>query len=146
MAGWKRICCAIDFSSPSRVAMEKAADLAKRLRSDLTLLHVDEAAVALSDEGDISAPALLEEAAREIRPKIDSWQRQAEELVGGPVRTSVTAGSAADQILRFLREGSFDLLVMGTHGRTGLAHFVVGSVTEEVQRRAEIPVLVVRSS
>jgi nucleotide-binding universal stress UspA family protein len=147
MAEWKKICCAIDFSGPSRFALEKAADLTKRLQSDLTLLHVNEAAAVVgSDETGVSAPTLLEEAAREIRPKMEAWHRQAEQLVGRPVRTNVVAGSAADEILRFLREGSFDLLVMGTHGRTGLAHFVVGSVAEQVQRHAEIPVLVVRGS
>ncbi len=146
MADWKKICCAIDFSSPSRVAMEKAADLTRRLHSDLTLLHVNEAALVVSDEPGISAPTLLEEAAREIEPKIAAWHRQAEELVGRPVRTSVFAGSAAEEILRFVHEGSFDLLVMGTHGRTGIAHFVIGSVTEQVQRHAEVPVLVLRGS
>jgi universal stress protein A len=146
MAEWKKICCAIDFSGASRFAMEKAADLTKRLQSDLTLLHVNEAAVAASDETGVSVPTLLEEAAREIGPKMEAWHRQAEQLVGRPVRTNVVEGGSADEILRFLREGSFDLLVMGTHGRTGLAHFVVGSVAEEVQRHADIPVLVVRGS
>jgi nucleotide-binding universal stress UspA family protein len=64
MADWKKICCTIDFSGPSRFAMEKAADLAKRLQADLTLLHVNEAAVAASDETGLSAAHLLEEAAR----------------------------------------------------------------------------------
>ncbi len=146
MAEWKKICCAIDFSGPSRVAMEKAVDLTKRLQSDLTLLHVNEAAVTGSDETGVSGATLLEEAAREIGPKMEAWRRQAEQLVGRPVRTQLAVGVAADEILRFLKEGSFDLLVMGTHGRTGLAHFVVGSVAEAVQRHAEIPVLVLRGS
>ncbi len=146
MAEWKKICCAIDFSGPSRAAMEKVADLTKRLQSDLTLFHVNEAAVAGSDETGVSAATLLEEAAKEIRPKMEAWQRQAEQLVGRAVRMQIVGGRAADETLRFLEEGSFDLLVMGTHGRTGLAHFVVGSVAEEVQRHAEIPVLVVRGA
>lgn len=146
MAEWKKICCAIDFSGPSRFAMEKAADLTKRLSSDLTLLHVNEVAVGASDETGVSVPTLLEEAAREIGPKLEAWKRQAEQLVGRSVQTKVCVGSASDEILRFLREGSFDLLVMGTHGRTGFAHLVVGSVAEEVQRRAEVPVLVVRGA
>ncbi len=146
MAEWKKICCAIDFSGTSRFAMEKAADLAKRLQADLALLHVNDAAVGAADETGVSMPTLLEEAAREFGPKLEMWQRQAEGLVGRPVRTHVAVGTAVDEILRFLREGSFDLLVMGTHGRTGLAHFVVGSVAEGVQRRADVPVLVVRGA
>jgi nucleotide-binding universal stress UspA family protein len=146
MADWKKICCAIDFSGPSRFAMEKAADLAKRLQSELTLLHVNDAAVGVSDETGVSLPTLLEEAAREFGPKLELWQRKAEDLLCRPVRAQVAVGTAVDEILRFLRDGDFDLLVMGTHGRTGLAHFVVGSVAEGVQRRADVPVLVVRGS
>src|SRR5512142_2563248 len=89
MADWKKICCAIDFSGTSRFAMEKAADLAKRLEGDLALLHVNDVAVGASDETGVSMPTLLEEAAREFGPKLEMWQRQAETLVGRPVRTHV---------------------------------------------------------
>jgi len=77
---------------------------------------------------------------------MEDWHRRAELALGRTVWTKVVTGRAADEILRFIQEGSFDLLVMGTHGRTGIAHFVVGSVAEEVQRQAGCPVLVVRSS
>ncbi len=144
MPEWKNICCAIDFSEPSRCAMETAADLANRLAAELTIVHVNEGGVVASGEMGLSPPELMEQATRELEPKVRTWMHRAEEVLGRPVRTKVLTGNAADEIHAFLRQGGFDLLVMGTHGRAGLAHFVVGSVAEEVQRRAEQPVLVVR--
>ena len=145
MAEWKKICCAIDFSAPSRVAMEKAAALARRLDGELTLLHVNEAALATTEETGLSLEELAAQAAKEMEPKMAAWHRLAEQAMGRPVRKVVLAGKASDEILQFLQVGAYDLLVMGTHGRVGLAHFVIGSVAEEVERHAPCPVLVVRS-
>ncbi len=76
-------------------------------------------------------------------PHLRRWAIQ---VVGQPVRTTILTGGAAEAILRFVREEPVDLLVVGTHGRTGLMHFVMGSVAEEVVRHADCPVLVRRSS
>jgi nucleotide-binding universal stress UspA family protein len=56
----------------------------------------------------------------------------------------VIPGVAAEEICRFAREDGFDLVVVGTHGRTGIRHFMLGSVAEKVVREAHSPVLVVR--
>ncbi len=140
MSEWKKICCAIDFSEPSRFALEKAAELARRLQADLTLLHVYEAR-AVSAEVLVSK---FEQAAPDLDRKMTSWQGEAEQAVGGPVRSVVLTGSAASEILRFVREGGFQLLVMATRGRTGLKHLLLGSVAERVVREADCQVLVVR--
>lgn len=141
MAEWKKICCAIDFSEPSHLAMEEAASLARRFEAELTLLHVYE-------ERAVSPEILLakyEQAAPELEKKVGGFQREAEQIAGRPVRTVLLTGSAAaTEIGRFVREGSFDLAVMATHGRTGLARVVLGSVAERVVREAECSVLVVR--
>jgi nucleotide-binding universal stress UspA family protein len=62
-----------------------------------------------------------------------------------PITTEVRTGSAARVILDFAREQAFDLIVMGTHGRTGLAHVVMGSVAERVARLSPCPVLTLRA-
>ncbi len=142
MAEWKKICCAIDFSEPSRFAMKEAADLARRLQADLTLLHVYEAR-APSPEILLSK---FEQAAAEMESKMATWQGEAERIAGRPVRSMVLTGSAANEILRFVGEGSFDLVVTATHGHTGLKHLVLGSVAERVVRQAHCAVLVVRGS
>jgi nucleotide-binding universal stress UspA family protein len=137
---WKRICCAVDFSEPSRHAMAEAADLARRLAADLTLLHVYETH-APSPEVLL---ARYEQAAPELEGKLRTWQGEAERLATRPVRTVMFTGGAAAEILRFAGEGAFDLIVLATHGRTGLPRVVLGSVAERVVREAQCTVLVVR--
>ena len=65
---------------------------------------------------------------------------------GGPITTEVRTGPAARMILEFATEKGIDLIVMGTHGRTGLAHIVMGSVAERVVRMAPCPVLTLRAN
>ena len=144
MHDWNKICCAVDFSASSRAAMERAADLATRLGSELTLLYVNQAAVAATAEAGLSAAEMLEDARREVEPKMDDWRSWAERVMGRLVRMNIVAGRASEEIVRFVRAGVFDLLVIGTHARVGIARLVLGSVAEEVQRHASCPVLVVR--
>lgn len=142
MDDWKKICCAIDFSDPSLIAMQRGAALAGRLEAELILLYVHEAHAA-------SAEILLsrfEHALPEVESKMRTWQREAERIAGRPTRSMILAGNAAAEIVRLSCEGSFDLLVLGTRGRTGLTRLVLGSVAERVVREAECAVLVVRQS
>jgi nucleotide-binding universal stress UspA family protein len=63
-----------------------------------------------------------------------------------PVETTVVEGVPRREILEYVDEAGMDLVVMGTHGRTGLDHYLIGSVTEKVVRRASVPVVTVRLS
>lgn len=65
--------------------------------------------------------------------------------VGVPVETTAVRGAPHKEILAYADEHDIDLIVMGTHGRTGLDHFLRGSVTEHVLHQAAVPVLVLRS-
>jgi nucleotide-binding universal stress UspA family protein len=140
MADWKKICCAVDFSDPSRAAMEEACALARRTGAELTLLHV----------WDPHAPspevllAKLEQAGPELEARLASWARDAGARMGGSARTVLLTGPAAGEIVRFARDGGVDLVVMATHGRSGLARVLLGSVAEHVVREASCSVLVVR--
>ncbi len=139
MAAWNKICCAVDFSEPSRFAMLEAADLAKRFGANLALVHVYEAPPTIS-----SVPEVLEQAKREMDRKMESWRAEAERLAGRPVQAEVVAGEAAAEIVRFAKERFMELVVLATHGRTGVKHLVLGSVAEKVVRQADCEVLVVR--
>ena len=139
MADWKKICCAVDFSEPSRRAMERAADLSRRLAAELTLLHVFDAH-APSPE---ILLARFEESSPEIEAQLSAWRIEAERTTGHEARTIVLTGPASSEIVRFARDGGFDLVVVATHGRTGLARMVLGSVAEHVVRESSCPVLVV---
>jgi nucleotide-binding universal stress UspA family protein len=142
---WKRICCAIDFSEMSRFAMEEAADLAGRSRARLTLLHVFEPPPPLPMDVLIPVARTGDTASVDLERRMAAWRSEAAERNGGPVHSAVRIGNAAAEILRFAREEATDLVVLGTHGRTGFEHLVLGSVAERVVRQAPCPVLVIRT-
>jgi nucleotide-binding universal stress UspA family protein len=144
MAEWKRICCAIDFSDSSRLAMQEAADLARRFESDLTLVHVYEAPEAGATDMLASPPELFERASRETKDALERWRAEAEGIAGHPVRAAVQVGDVGAELARSVSDAGFDLVVMGTHGRRGFRRMMLGSVAERVVRRAACSVLVVR--
>ncbi len=141
MLSFKHILVAIDFSAASSRALELASELAVKFQASLTLVHVCE---VLAYAG-LSPPlldfiALLEEsAARELQRIVDPLRRKL------PSTTStIRTGLPWQEILEASRETRSDLIIMGTHGRTGFARAWLGSVAEKVVRLATVPVLTVR--
>ncbi len=143
MASWTKICCPIDFSETSRAALEEASELAQRYQAELVLLHVFEPPVATADLM-VAPPEMFEQTAKDLERKLEVWKGEAERRGARAVRALVVTGAAATETVRFAREGGYDLVVMGTHGRRGLRHLVLGSVAERVVREAPCAVLVVR--
>src|SRR5262249_42407548 len=122
--------------------MDIAADMARKLESSLTLLHVIQLpAIALPD-GAFYFPTT------DIEPQIDAtlaeWKKEVVVRGVHVVHTQRTIGLPHDEILKIAEEGSYGLIVIGTPGRTGLDHLLIGSVAERVVRRAPCPVLTVR--
>ncbi len=146
MPDWNGICCAVDFSEPSRYAMEQAAELARRFGSELTLVHVHEPPRAAATDLLTAPVGMADEAGAEIERAMEGWRGDAERLAGRAVRSSILVGPPAAEIARFARERGCDLVVLATHGRTGLKRLVLGSVAEQVVRLAPCPVLVARPS
>ena len=145
MAQWTKICCPVDFSETSRAALEEAADLARQSNAALSVLHVFEPSAVATGEMQVAVPELLDATAKELERKLAGWKREAERLGAPSVEQAVVSGQAPHAIAAFAKEGGFDLVVMGTHGRTGFRHLVIGSVAERVIREAHCPVLVVRA-
>ena len=147
-ADWKRICCPIDFSDASRAAMEVAADLARRTGAELVLLHAYPIpGYTFPDGSVVASPRMMQDLADQAERHLEEWRAQAVQLVGAPrVGTQKAVGEPAAEIVSFAKTGGVDLLVVGTHGRTGLEHALMGSVAERVVRRAHCPVLTVRPS
>jgi len=138
----ERILVPVDFSSCSEAALAYAAGLARKVGARVDVLHAWEAPAIPAD-----LPLPVEEfqtgARREAERLLDDLvarHRAADE----PVRAHLAAGSAVPTILGQLAIGEHDLIVIGTHGRRGLVRAVLGSVAEEVLRRAPCPVLCVR--
>jgi nucleotide-binding universal stress UspA family protein len=144
-AEWRRICCPVDFSDASRAAMEVAADLARRFGAELVLFHAYPVpGYTFPDGSVVASPKMLQDLADGAERHLDAWRRDAEAGGAGRVQTAKVAGEPAAEIVAYAREQGVDLLVLGTHGRTGLEHALMGSIAERVVRRARCPVLTVR--
>jgi nucleotide-binding universal stress UspA family protein len=137
--------CPVDFSDTSRHALQVAADLARRLRVELTVLHVHPLPVETGPEGGLVVGPLMNEARYAAEQELEAWRREAAVLAGKEVtvKGQCALGSAADDIVRIARAKGAGAIVMGTHGRTGLARALMGSVAERVVRTAPCPVLTV---
>lgn len=144
MAPWNLLCCPVDFSRESWIAMQEAADLARRSGGDLVLVHVDDRPATLAAEGSLAPAETSSAAALEVERQVGEWAEAARHVVGKAVRFVLLAGTPADEIVRFAREGGHDAIVMGTHGRTGREHLVFGSVAQAVVRDAPCTVVVAR--
>ena len=131
-----------DFSHESKKAFPYALALARKFEASLILLYVVPAHLPaeLSHIGIVLEEARLLEEAREHLPRF----RQAELDPHLHVDALVLNGGPAHEICRTAETQAADLIVMATHGHTGLKHFMLGSVTENVVRHAPCPVLVVR--
>jgi nucleotide-binding universal stress UspA family protein len=139
MARYRRLLCPVDFSDVSRRAAALAAAVARRYGAELDLLHVV--------TGSAAPPVGRHPAAFSI-PREPYWsdlRRLAAAAVGGEPRPrlDVVEGAAGGMIVDRAAVRGADLVVMGTHGRTGLSGLVMGSVAEDVLRHAPCPVLVV---
>jgi len=146
---FKKILCAVDFSDSSREAMRRAADLVKATGGSLTLYHVVHVPVVGYADGAPMMPApgveLTQQLGVEAEKSLADWKKRAEEMGAKNVSTQVVAGVPWHMIVEALEaDRAYDLVVIGTHGRTGLGRVLLGSVAETVVRHAPCPVLVVR--
>lgn len=145
MKFFSKVLVPIDFSAHSTEAIRVAADLARRFEARVTLLHVYEPLVYGLPDGFVLTPAnKIDELLGAIDAQLDSARQQAIDAGAAEVDAKRLEGAAAAQIVEFAARGAFDLIVMGTHGRTGISHFLMGSTAERVVRLAPCPVLTVK--
>jgi universal stress protein A len=131
----QRILCPVDFFLVSEKALEYAERLATDSRADLILLHAFEipASLTYADIGNPSDPAL--------RAQLEALPLSIPEA---KVTRILHAGPAGEVICWLAEQRGCDLIVMGTHGRSGITHLLLGSVAEHVIRNARCPVVTVR--
>jgi nucleotide-binding universal stress UspA family protein len=142
---WKRILCPVDFSPASRETLDVAADLARRFGGSLTLFHAYPLPGYTLPEGTVlPRPQMLQELAEQTDRHLAEWKEVARGLGVTAVETAKSVGEPAAEIVEHAQQGGFDLVVMSTHGRTGIAHALLGSVAERVVRRCPVPVLTLR--
>jgi len=149
-AKYNRILIATDDSECSKKALQHGHSLAKIMGASVALIHVIEPAAPTNYGADplmgqqpIVIPEtteIQEENSRNMLDEISKGFEDAKEVF-----TFSRIGSPKQEILSVANEWAADLIIMGTHGRTGFDHFISGSVSESVTRRAPCPVLVVPS-
>ena len=128
----------IDFSPDAEQALDCAIGLAQQFQAHLTLLHV----IYLPETAEVNPLAYLAKAESEAERETVAYQKRVEDA-GVAVDTLIIRGIPVDKIVDTARAKQADLLVMGTHGRTGLQHLLIGSVAERVVRLAPCPVMVI---
>jgi nucleotide-binding universal stress UspA family protein len=141
MRSWKKILCPVDFSAPSRHAVTVALELADRFDAEVTLLHVVPDPAYPAIEGLIAIETSLETVLGEGRQLLEAVRREVDPRHERAIVTMVKPGAPAPVIIREAQAGDYDLVVVGTHGRTGWRHVLLGSVAELVVRRASCAVL-----
>jgi universal stress protein A len=143
-----KILVPVDFSPHAERAFGYATTLAQRFGATLGLLHVVENPFVT---GAWTAEVYVPNVAELLEGLIANAEQQLARLkksaatVGVVANATVMTGRPAQAIVEHAQEGSFDLVVMGTHGRTGLSHVLIGSVAERVMRKAPCPVLTVHA-
>lgn len=154
----KKILVPVDFSRLSREALRVGVEIGQLRNIDVTSLHVakgpeqrilhrvyGEGIVPVVDEG--AAPVIpfsktMDGIRMELERRLDFMLKDVS--AGSKIKPVVLFGEPAQEILRLAESDGFDLIVMGTHDRVGLNRFLLGSVAEQVIRRAPCPVFVIR--
>lgn len=133
---FQRILCPVDFSETSNKALQYAEWLAGSAGAEVVVLHAFELPASYDYPG-------------QTRPTDPALRQRLESLLPGSPRVKfhhvLHAGNPGEVICWLAEDRKCDLIVMGTHGRTGLLHLLVGSIAEHVLRHARCPVLVVRN-
>jgi len=141
---FRKILCPIDFSEHSIAALDVALKVAQQNDAALCLLNV-----APTPAGEAGfQPVKMEPLPHVEKDRREQLEKLARERIPAAVQseTLVISGDPAERVLETARGIAADLIVMGTHGRRGLSHLVLGSVAERVVRESPIPVLTTHSS
>jgi len=142
----RKILCPVDFSENSEHALDYAIAFAEANKARLQILHVMEPPVYAMPSYPVVSDFAVE-AVREFRKSCEDRLQELTERVRErypDIESSLVTGTPFIEIIATAKEEDVDLLVLGTHGRTGLAHMLVGSVAEKIVRKAPCPVLTVR--
>jgi len=141
----KTILFPTDFSQGARAAMDHAISLAKDYQCKLILLYViqDISIAEWYIPSSLSAADLMEDMQKSASHEMDKWGAEVSQTVKD-VEKMVVRGVPFVEIIKTAKERQADLIVIGTHGRTGIDHMLFGSTAEKVVRKAACPVLTVR--
>lgn len=144
----RRILIAVEDSPYSEQAINYGVHLAKSLGAKITLVHVDEIPISSPYSADpllMESPVMIPELMHIQEEASQAFLKRIEDQYGSDVKLSTVTkiGRAQDEILAVADDCKADMIILGTHGRTGFDHFISGSVSESVARKAKCPVLII---
>ena len=138
---FKKILCPVDFSDTSMNAANNAINFSMEIKAEITFIHIIDIQ-ALQNIGDLSGGGIndINLLIEEEKPVLSKLKDECDKK-GIKVKTILTHGEPVSVILETIKEGGHDLIIMGTHGKSGLTRLVLGSIAENVVRKSDIPVL-----
>jgi universal stress protein A len=143
----KNIMVTTDLSVASYSAMEYGAWLAKKEKANIILFYsVDNLPTVAYHTVDLTFDKFREEILSFEKKRLKEFSEAFKEVFPGKFQTVITEGNAPQAIVQYAKDHHVDIIVMSTHGRTGLQHVLLGSVAERVVRSAHCPVLTVKST
>lgn len=144
MSTYKRILVAVDLSAAADAVMKTAVELGRALQAELHVVHIHKIhAGNLVEGGMADAGVLASQEIADLELKLESFTAQYA-AAGINITTNVYSGDPSLKINQVADQIGADMIVMGTHGRAGIAHLVLGSVAENVLRHARVPVVSIR--
>ena len=139
----RNILCPIDHSKHSESALKYAIAFALKDKANLYLMHVLDSRMHEEAEGVSELMSIDEKGLNELKDKLE---KSVPEEIRAEINceASVCLGIPFDEIVKVAKDKNIDLIVMGTHGRTGISHVMLGSIAEKVMREAPCPVMIVK--
>lgn len=146
MISIKKILVPTDFSETSRYAMQYAIEFAKSFNAELELVHVifDESQIVAFYLPQVTFQNLDQELEESAKKQMEQFLASFPELKDISYTVKMLKGTAFLEIINEAKESNVDLIIIGTHGRSGLEHVLFGSTAEKVVRKAPCPVFTVK--
>lgn len=141
---FEKILCPVDFSEFTDEILAYAVNIAKRFDSELHLIHVIPNLNYFTPYESFLTPENLVAIERNIEGEVGKDFDKITSKLDLPFKRIVKTGVTFVEIIDYIKDQGIDLVVMGTHGRSGIEHILIGSVAEKVVRKSPCPVLTVR--
>lgn len=141
---FKKIVCPVDFSEFTDEIVAYAVSIAKKFDAELHLFHVIPNLNYFTPYESFLTPENLVAIEKNIGAEVDGDFNKVIKKIDIPVKKITKTGVTFVEIIDYVKAEGIDLIVMGTHGRSGIEHILIGSVAEKVVRKAPCPVLTIR--
>ncbi len=141
---FKRILYPVDFSEYADEILQYAESIAKQFGAELHLLHIIPNLNYFTPYESFLTPENVVAIEQSIEGEVSRDMANIAKRVDVPVRKAVRTGVTFMEIIDYIKTENIDLVVMGTHGRSGIEHILIGSVAEKIVRKAPCPVMTIR--